>query len=212
MFTSLAGSFIKLTDSRGMKVLENSLLEREDNIIISDRYGVYNYFAEENRQVCWAHLSRDFMRFAHSCNIEVKVLGCYLGSVAFELFGLRKALSDGRIDVLRFLRRARKLRKRTWYYLRQISDIDEATGAVRVAKNIMKYENMMWKFLDDTINIPLTNNHAERQIRHYVVYRKNSYFTQSDRVNRFLERIISLYLTWKQKGQNPFLNLLALNS
>ncbi|MFT4327771.1 MAG: transposase, partial [Wolbachia pipientis] len=40
-------------------------------------------------------------------------------------------------------------------------------------------ERMIWKFLDDPKNIPLTNNFAERQIRHYVVYRKNSYFTQS---------------------------------
>jgi hypothetical protein len=47
----------------------------------------------------------------------------------------------------------------------------------------------------------------EAEIRHYVTYRKNSYFTQSDRGNRYLERIISLYLTWKQLGQNPIKNL-----
>ncbi|WP_168464199.1 hypothetical protein [Wolbachia endosymbiont of Ctenocephalides felis wCfeT] len=35
------------------------------------------------------------------------------------------------------------------------------------------------------------HNYAERQIRHYVVYRKVSYFTQSKRGNMFLERIIS---------------------
>ncbi len=61
---------------------------------------------------------------------------------------------------------------------------------------------MMWKFLDDPKVIPMTNNHAEQQIRHYVVYRKNSYFTQSERGNRFLERVISLYLTHKQRNLN----------
>ncbi|MGL9759658.1 MAG: IS66 family transposase, partial [Wolbachia sp.] len=50
------------------------------------------------------------------------------------------------------------------------------------------------------------------QIRHYVVYRKNSYFTQSKRGNTFLERIISLYLTWKQMSLNPFRNLLSIVS
>ncbi|ROT47012.1 hypothetical protein EDM02_05610 [Candidatus Cardinium hertigii] len=64
-----------------------------------------------------------------------------------------------------------------------------------------------WKFLEDPLTIPLTNNRAERQIRHYVVYRKNAYFTQSERGNRFLERIISLYLSWKQQKLNPFHNL-----
>ncbi|MGL5029107.1 MAG: IS66 family transposase, partial [Wolbachia pipientis] len=58
----------------------------------------------------------------------------------------------------------------------------------------------------------LTNNHAEQQIRHYVIYRKNSYFTQSQRGNTFLERIISLYLTWKQMDLNPFQNLLSIVS
>lgn len=108
------------------------------------------------------------------------------------------------IDVFRFTRRARKLRKRTRYYLKEISHLPEAIGASRVAKNILKSERIMWNFLDDPKNIPLTNNHAEQQIRHYVVYRKNSYFTQSKRGNAFLERIISLYLTWKQRGLNPF--------
>ncbi|WP_369800019.1 IS66 family transposase [Wolbachia endosymbiont of Ctenocephalides felis wCfeT] len=76
----------------------------------------------------------------------------------------------------------------------------------------MKSDLMMWKFLDDPENIPLTNNYAEQQIRHYVVYRKVSYFTQSKRGNMFLERIISLYLTWRQKKLNPFQNLLAIAS
>ncbi|TSJ81132.1 transposase [Cardinium endosymbiont of Dermatophagoides farinae] len=33
------------------------------------------------------------------------------------------------------------------------------------------------EIFQDSINIPLTNNLSERQIRHYVVYRKNYYFT-----------------------------------
>lgn len=212
MFTSSIGSFLKLTNSRGKKVLESSVFGNSDSIIVTDRYAAYNYFAEENRQICWSHLARDFERFAHSSNLDVKTLGCYLRQIALELFALRKALLEKEIDVLRFLRRSRKLRKRTWYYLKAVSQVPEAIHAVRVARNIMKSENMMWKFLDDPINIPLTNNHAERQIRHYVVYRKNSYFTQSERGNHFLERVISLYLTCKQQKLNPFQNLLKLAS
>jgi transposase len=212
MFTSTNGSLLKLTDSRGKRVLQESVFGGSDNIIVTDRYGVYSYFAAERRQVCWAHLARDFERFAHSYKSQVREIGCYLKQVAGELFVLHKALMREEIDVLRFLRRGRRLRKRAWRYLREISYDTEATQAVRVARNIMKIEELMWKFLDDPKNIPLTNNHAERQIRHYVVYRKNSYFTQSKRGNIFLERIISLYLTCRQKGQNPFQNLLAIVS
>ncbi len=206
-FFSTEHSLIKLTASRGMKVLENSVFGKSDNIIVTDRYAAYNYFDEENRQICWSHLARDFERFTHSAHNEVKPVGEYLRHIAYEIFALKKSLLEGKIEVLRFLRRARRLRKRTWYYLKNITYVENAEHAARVAKNIMKSENMMWKFLDDPIGIPLTNNHAERQIRHYVTYRKNSYFTQSERGNRFLERIISLYLTCKQQKQNPVANL-----
>ncbi|WP_369800036.1 IS66 family transposase [Wolbachia endosymbiont of Ctenocephalides felis wCfeT] len=212
MFASKIGSVIKLTESRGMKVLENSKFGKNNNLVVTDRYAAYNYFSSKKRQVCWAHLARDFERLSHSWNSEVKVLGYYLRNVATELFALKKALLKDEIDTLRFIRRARKLRKRTRYYLKNISNLPEAIGASRVAKNIMKSDLMMWKFLDDPENIPLTNNYAERQIRHYVVYRKVSYFTQSKRGNMFLERIISLYLTWRQKKLNPFQNLLAIAS
>lgn len=66
---------------------------------------------------------------------------------------------------------------------------------------------MLWRFYEDPVNIPLTNNLAERQIKHYVVYRKNAYFTQSERGDRFLERLITLYLTAKQQKLNPFTQL-----
>jgi len=209
MFTSNSASFLKLEDSRGKKVLENSVFGSNDHLVVTDRYAAYNYFAEENRQICLAHLARDFERLANSWNSDVKMMGCYLKNVVTELFCLKKSLLKNEIDSLRFLRRARVLRKRSWHYLKEISYTPEAVHASRVAKNIMKSENMMWKFLDDPVNIPLTNNHAERQIRHYVVYRKNSYFTQSENGNRFLERMISLYLTAKQQNQNPFQQLLA---
>ncbi|WCR54119.1 MAG: hypothetical protein PG981_001141 [Wolbachia endosymbiont of Ctenocephalides orientis wCori] len=51
-----------------------------------------------------------------------------------------------------------------------------------------------------TENSALRIENAEREIRHFVVYRKVSYFTQSQRGNIFLERIISLCLTWRQNS------------
>jgi len=130
--------------------------------------------------------------------------------MAIELFSLNRSFLNHSIDLLTFLRRIRKLRKRIWYGLKAVTRLPDAIHASRVAKNIMRAEPMLWKFYQDPLNIPLTNNLAERQIRHYVSYRKNSYFTQSDRGNAFLERVISLYLTWKQQKLNPFQQLLTL--
>lgn len=49
MFTSSHESLINLTDSRGKKILENSVFGKKDNIIVTDRYAAYNY--KENRQI-----------------------------------------------------------------------------------------------------------------------------------------------------------------
>lgn len=194
-------------DSRGKKVLSNSIFGSDDHLIVTDRYAAYSYFATEKRQVCWSHLARDFERLSNSSCTEVKYYGQYLGDMTKELFALKKGLEQKTICILTFLRRARKLRKRMWYYLKSVVYEPDALQASRFAKNIMKSEDMMWRFLDDPQNIPLTNNHAEQQIRHYVTYRKNSYFTQSDRGNKFLERIMSLYLTWQKQGANPVTKL-----
>ena len=65
---------------------------------------------------------------------------------------------------------------------------------------------MIWLFVDDA-EIEPTNNLAERQIKHHVKYRKNSYFTWSERGDRFLERIKSLYASSKLQKLNPLQEL-----
>lgn len=212
MFANNKATLMKLADTRGMKFLKNSAFCDYKNLVITDRYAVYNHFSDEKRQICWAHLLRNFERLSHSWNSEVMRLGHCLKDAANGLFVLKNALSENEISISRFTKQAKELRRFMQYCMIKISYILEAKGASRTVKGIIKSEPMMWTFLDDPENIPLTNNHVERQIRHYVVYRKNSYFAQSERGNRFLEQIISLYLTWRQKKLNPFQNLLSIVS
>ena len=212
LFASKSATLIKLTDSRGKKILENSVFGPSDNIIITDRYASYNYFDSDNRQICLAHLKRDFNRFAHSKNQEISKLGVYLGGILAELFALRNLLHKNELSALLFLRRMRKLRRRMYKYLKEIAALNDAKQASGMALNMLKSEDMIWRFMYDPYNIPVTNNHAEQQIRHYVIYRKTSYFTQSERGNRFLERLISLYLTWKKQNISPHNQLLKLVS
>ena len=48
-----------IADSRGKKVLEQTLGERFDGIIGSDRYGVYRAYDKAGWQICLAHLIRE---------------------------------------------------------------------------------------------------------------------------------------------------------
>lgn len=51
IFTNKEYSLLKLTPSRGKQVLEN-LLGKYEGKVISDRYGAYNSFKPEKRQIC----------------------------------------------------------------------------------------------------------------------------------------------------------------
>ena len=46
--------------SRSQKACRELLRETPTGIVISDRFGGYNHLPSGQRQVCWAHLARDF--------------------------------------------------------------------------------------------------------------------------------------------------------
>ncbi|WP_419241909.1 IS66 family transposase [Cardinium endosymbiont of Nabis limbatus] len=60
VFTNNMTTLFKFTNSRSRKVLEKSGLNPKQHIVVSDRYAVYSYFPPTNRQLCWAHIARDY--------------------------------------------------------------------------------------------------------------------------------------------------------
>jgi transposase len=210
MFTNRQMSVLKLTTSRGKKVLQSILPDYEGQVI-SDRYGAYRHFEDEKRQICWSHLKRDFQRFTHSQNDALAEYGRMLEQISYEVFSLEKVFKNQTIDSLFFIRRIRKLKKRMIYALKGILRVPECPHAHRVASNLLNSFEMMWRFVDNR-EIEPTNNLAERQIRKYVVYRKKSLFTWSQRGNEFIERALSLFLTCRLQNQNAFLSLSQLVS
>lgn len=191
----------KLASSRGKKALM-SLLPEYEGLVISDRYAVYNVFDNENRQICLAHLARDFKRFAHSKDTALASIGNDLHGMTQMVFKFYKLYKAGKIEKQRYLYIMQKIKDRMLYYLKTVSDMSSCEQAQRVANNILKSFKMMWLFTRND-EIEPTNNFAERQIKHHVKYRKNSFFTWSDRGDRFLERIKSLYATARLQKLNP---------
>ena len=197
----------KIAASRGQKVLESFLPEYEGNVI-SDRYAAYNIFDSSKRQICLAHLRRDFKRFKHSQNIHLAKIGSdllYITDTIFRLYNLHK---ENKIDQSRYLAIIQKVKKIMLYYLKNVSNT-QYLQAQRVTNNILKSFDMIWLFLHDQ-QIEPTNNLAEREIKYFVKYRKNSFFTWSLRGDRFLERIKSFYATAKIQNANPFNQLVKI--
>jgi len=81
-----------------------------------------------------------------------------------------------------------------------------AIGSDELAKfceRILDDFNKLWTFAKFS-DVDPTNNLAERDLRKIVLWRKKSYGTRSDRGQRFVERISSVYATLKREGRNIF--------
>ena len=78
----------------GLKILADKIR----SYIIS--YGAYRYFDEEQRQICWSHLERDFQRFAHSRRPLLACQGNLLMGISQEVFALNKAVNAQKIERL----------------------------------------------------------------------------------------------------------------
>ena len=53
-----------IRDSRSKKVAKELLGKNFSGILCSDRYTAYQWIPNENRQICWAHLERDFRKIS----------------------------------------------------------------------------------------------------------------------------------------------------
>ena len=198
-------SVYKLSNSRGKGAFESFFPEYEGRAI-TDRYAVYNVIDDHRRQICLAHLRRDFKRFAHSQYEGLARAGQRLLKLIDIVFMSHKLYKAGKLTEARYLSSINNTKHRMLHYLKMVSNMDQCLQARRVANNILKSFDMMWLFVKDP-EIEPTNNHAERQIKQHVKYRKNSYHTWSNRGDRFLERIKSLFATSILQDLNPWQEL-----
>jgi transposase len=162
-------------------------------IVTSDRWWAYTHLPARRRQVCWAHLQRDFKAHSEGLGAE-KQLGehglkiCEQLFWAWEVFGHTDDRHDLRLAI-RALRRELKPILRT--YSGKAPRYKYTRG---LARNLLKVWPALWTFADHR-GIEPTNNHAERALRSAVIYRKLSLGTQSDGGERRIERLLSAHTT-----------------
>jgi transposase len=69
--------------------------------------------------------------------------------------------------------------------------------------DFLKHFDMLWVFVYKE-NVEPTNNAAELGLRHGVIWRKVSYGSQSEVGERFVERVMTIAMTLKQRAKNSF--------
>lgn len=168
-------------------------------ILVSDRATALNFWSMERRQICWAHLIRKFVSFeerAGPAGAFGRELLDYAG-IVFEYWDDYRA---GRLSRAVF---------RTWMMpvREQVEALLERVAASGIAPlagscaDILAHRAALWTFVDRD-GVEPTNNHAERELRAFVLWRKRSFGTQSERGNRFAERLMTIAHTARKQKTN----------
>jgi transposase len=176
--------------------------ERFAGIVCSDRWRGYDYLDPNQRQLCWAHLLRDFTSHSEGLS-EQHDFGCAGVVIAHELF----AAWDGyQADGVRARLQAQTapLQARLRTLLEHAARKSPRTKYHRdFARNLLKRWPALWTFTH-TDGVEPTNNHAERGLRGAVIYRKLSLGNQSERGERTIERLLSASVTCRLRKQSLF--------
>lgn len=176
-----------------------TLLGKAKGALISDRYSAYHWWPLMDRQVCWAHLIRDFTAISERGG-ESKRIGEALLEESKQLFLWWNRVRDGTLSRESFRKYVSPLRKRVEALL------DDGTSAqhLKTARTCAKIRQVgccLWYFVDQD-GIEPTNNPAERAVRHGVLMRKASLGTKSVSGNEFVGRVLTVHATLRQQGRN----------
>ncbi len=163
----------------------------------SDRYSSYNWLAMKQRQVCWAHLKRDFTKIAQRSGVS-RELGETLLKQHEQLFELWHRVRDGTLERTQLLSEVEPIRKTVHQLLTEAAGYAIAEGektplakTVGTCRQLLKLEPALWLFVT-VEGIEPTNNAAEQAIRPAVLWRKCSYGSQSAEGSLFVGRMMTV--------------------
>ncbi|MBA3817095.1 MAG: IS66 family transposase [Parachlamydiaceae bacterium] len=207
-FISHRAAHFSVHPSRGKKVLR-SLMGDFKHILISDRYAAYGYFDSSQRQLCWAHLKRDFTKLSEKDDKIIARIGSSLLDNESSLFKIWHAFKHEELSRDELVRQSKPVRQRIGELLEQGCYTDPSLRAVRFCKNVLKHINALWTFIEID-GVEPTNNHAERSLRPSVIWRKKYYCTRSDYGTEYVASSASINVTCRLQGKSSFTFLCEL--
>jgi transposase len=172
-------------ESRGQKAAQE-LLGDFSGTLITDRWGGYSMY-EGTRQICWAHLRRDFKAVSESSG--------WLGKTGKRLFDLTGKI----LGNYRRVKRISQWRPQLERWLKQGASHSGQLSAK--CREIWKCRQWLWTFVDHD-GVEPTNNLAERDVRQGVLWRKGSFGVQSERGAKYVERVLTIGATCRRQGKS----------
>jgi transposase len=188
-----------IAKSRSGEIAAALLGSKEDQVVGSDRFSAYEWIKASCRQVCWAHLRRDFQAMIDRGG-NGEPIGKRLLSLSNRLFRHWHRVRDGTLPWSAFQKRMRSLRREIKQTLQEGSKCRCAKTAATCFE-LLKVEEGLWSFAC-VEGVAPTNNAVERALRHAVIWRRISGGTDSVHGSRFVERMLTVVATCRQQGRN----------
>jgi transposase len=198
--TALAACY-RIDPHRSQAAAKELLGEEFGGFVICDRYVGYHWLDVLQQQLCWAHAIRQLVALSERPGAPGK-LGRKLLDAAREVIKThRRSLQDDHdLDWLRA--QLAPLREQIQTLLEKgARGRDQKTA--NFCAGLLEEYNALWTFCDvQDLQIPITNNAAERALRHAVILRRVQGGTQSDHGSRWIERILSIRETMRLQDRS----------
>lgn len=176
-----------------------ALLRGTQAILVTDRWSAYQAWPLARRQLCWAHLRREWVAFTERGGTAWRV-GHALRAETRAIFALWHRVRDGTLSRPRFQAAMRPHRRRVEAWLRRGTRCRHAKTAA-TCREVLALAPALWTFVEIP-GVEPTNNAAERPLRPAVLWRRKSFGTHSAAGSRFAARMLTVAATLKAQERN----------
>jgi transposase len=200
-------TFFQVTLSRSQESAKALLGDAFGGNLITDRYSAYTWIELIRRQLCWAHLKRDFIQIAERSGVS-KSLGEALLKQEKLIFELWHRFRAGKITRSELMTQMDPLRLQVKALLSEGAAYPVAprentplAKTVRTCRRLLTLEPAMWLFVS-VDGVEPTNNDSERGIRAGVIWRKLSFGSQTKAGSLFVSRMLTVVVTLRSQHRN----------
>lgn len=191
-------AIFQISDRRDRLAAHALIGENPTGIIVTDRYGVYEYISLDQRQLCLCHILLSFIDLSERDGTPGK-LGRPLADALTRVFKTTNDPDRDRSDLPRLRTDTATDREMIHELLLKGSRCRDLRTR-RFCEGLLKHEQAFWTF---TLvpGVPATNNIAERSLRGAVLWRKTSGGTQTFNGDRLVERLLTMRETCRLQGR-----------
>ncbi len=180
------------------KDVVQTLLSLYTGWVMSDGYSAYRHYGKRLR--CWAHLIRKLKGLAQSLNKQAQVFG-RRGLTLFDLLiDAVHAARDGPNNAIDEIFSDR-LDEFKAFCLAHFHCEHKKTR--ELAREFLNDWQAIWQVLSNVM-FPMTNNEAERLLRHWVIDRRISYGTRTEQGSRAFCLLASVIETCRLRRVSPW--------